>query len=221
MSDNDVSSKMTWAELSVLMRETGMISIEGVGRLDGLPTIGASLKIVNAETGEKLPGGLPFSVVLFKDLSQAGYSDVALVATVPAAELNAHLPRDFVDSCNRRHRFVRAYPLDQNSFIVQADLFLRGTTREQLKYTFGVWAAALSQILFDLVTASPDDRPVAAEDLADVAGAADDVVADDWRRPTNTRPFVSRPSMLSNGKAPSRRSKGMLANVLTSRPKPL
>jgi hypothetical protein len=189
MSDGNIIPRMSWAELTALMRETGMIETEGTGRVDGLPTIGASLKIVNAETGEKLPGGLPFSVVLFKDVHQAGYSSIAMVATVPAAELNPQMPPGFIDACNRRHRFVSVYALDKGSFIVQADMIIRGVTREHLKYGFGVWAAALSQILFDLVTAEAADirepEPLGLHRALATAGGGG---------PSNIRPFVSRPA---------------------------
>ena len=192
MSDGTVISWLSWAELAALMRKTGMVTVEGVGRVDGNPAIGASLKIVNAETGEKLPDDLPFSVILFKDATQSGYTSIAMVARVPAAELNAQMPEGFLDACNRRYRFVHAYMLDRSSFVVQADLNLRGVTHEHLKYSFGVWAAAVSQILFDLMRAEPSsEERLVFETPAPVIVAAQQ--GGNEESSSNVRPFVSRP----------------------------
>lgn len=59
---------------------------------------------------------------------------------MPYAQLGITLPADFFNRCNRSYRFLRAYALDADSFVLQMDLFLRNATREYVKYAFGVWA---------------------------------------------------------------------------------
>ena len=149
--DDKVIGYISPAELLNLMRETGMISVQETGTSEGKPVIHAVLKLVHAQTGAELPGGLPFSVVMFKGATEPGYSNIAIGTVVPAAELEIVLPADFFNLCNRRFRFIRAFPLDASSFVLQMDLFVRGATQEYLKFSFGLWAALFSQVLFELM----------------------------------------------------------------------
>jgi hypothetical protein len=155
--DNKVIGFMSPGELAALMRETGLMSVDGMSTLDGQPVIQAALKIMNSRTGEELPGGLPFAVVLFKGAGEPGYTNIAIGTSVPVAELGIALPPDFFNRCNQGYRFLRAYGLDRTSFVLQMDLFLRGATREYVKFGFGLWAAGFSQILFDLFGQREDE----------------------------------------------------------------
>jgi len=149
--DNKVIGYLSQAELLTLMRETGLISVQDTGTADGKPAIHALLKIVNAQTGAELPGGLPFSVIMYKAAAEAGYSNIAIGTVVPAAELGIELPDNFFNLSNQRFRFIRAFPLDATSFVLQMDLFVRNATGEYVKFGFGLWAAMFSQVLFELM----------------------------------------------------------------------
>jgi hypothetical protein len=149
--DNKVIAYASADELARLMQETGLISVHESTISEGHPVLHASLKVVHAETGAELPGGLPFSVVLFKGAREPGCSNVAIGTVVPAAELDIALTADFFNICNQRYRFVRVFPLDSTSFVLQMDLFVRNATREYIKFSFGLWAAMFSQVLFELV----------------------------------------------------------------------
>jgi hypothetical protein len=149
--DDKVIAYLSPADMQALMRETGTISVLETVQSGGQPVIHAALKVVNAESGAELPGGLPFSVVMFKDGREPGYSNIAIGTVVPAAELKIVLPPDFFNLCNRRYRFVRAFPLDGQSFVLQMDLFLHNATREYVKYGFGVWGALFTHVLFELM----------------------------------------------------------------------
>ena len=161
--DDKVIGYISPAELLSLMRETGMISVQETGTSEGKPVIHAVLKLVHAQTGAELPGGLPFSVVMFKGATEPGYSNIAIGTVVPAAELEIVLPADFFNLCNRRFRFIRAFPLDASSFVLQMDLFVRGATQEYLKFSFGLWAALFSQVLFELMGHGTQSLSRAAE----------------------------------------------------------
>jgi hypothetical protein len=155
--DDKVIGFMSPAELSALMRETGLMTVDGMSSLDGKPVIQAALKMMNSRTGEELPGGLPFAVILFKGAGEPGYTNIAVGTSVPAAELGIALPPDFFNRSNQSYRFLRTYALDRTSFVLQMDLFLRGATREYVKFGFGLWAAGFSQILFDLFGQREDE----------------------------------------------------------------
>lgn len=161
--DNKVIGYLTPAEMAALMGETGMITVHESGMVDGKPVIHAALKVVNAQTGEQLPGGLPFSVVLFKNPREPGYTNIAIGTIVPTAELEVALPRDYFNFCNQRFRFTRVFPIDERSFVLQMDLFVRNATREYVKYSFGVWAALFSQVLFELIGRGRESLVAAAE----------------------------------------------------------
>jgi hypothetical protein len=164
--DNKVIGYLTPAEMAALMRETGTITVLESGLADGKPVIHAALKVVNAQTGEQLPGGLPFSVVMFKNPREPGYSNIAIGTVVPTAELEVSLPRDYFNFCNQRFRFTRVFPIDERSFVLQMDLFARNATREYVKYSFGVWAALFSQVLFELIGRGRESLVAAAEAYA-------------------------------------------------------
>lgn len=164
--DNKVIGYLTPAEMAVLMSETGMITVHESGMVDGKPVIHAALKVINAQTGEQLPGGLPFSVVLFKNPREPGYTNIAIGTIVPTAELEVALPRDYFNFCNQRFRFTRVFPIDERSFVLQMDLFVRNATREYVKYSFGVWAALFSQVLFELIGRGRESLVAAAEAYA-------------------------------------------------------
>lgn len=149
--DDKIIGTLSQQEVSALLVETGMVAIEETTFVDGRPVLQASLKVINARTGEAMPGGLPFAVVLFKSADEPGFSNIAIGTRVPVAELGIALPPDFFNLCNQYYRFVRVYPLDAGSFVLQMDLFLRRATREYVKYCFGVWAATFSQLLFELL----------------------------------------------------------------------
>ena len=179
--DDKVIGYISPAELLDVMRETGMISVQETGTVDGKPVIHASLKVINAQTGEELPGGLPFSVVMFKGATEPGYSNIAIGTVVPAAELEIALPADFFNLCNRRFRFIRVFPLDASSFVLQMDLFVRNTTVEYIKFSFGLWAALFSQVLFELMGRGSQSLSRAAEVYAtapvDFVGRTAEVIA--------------------------------------------
>jgi hypothetical protein len=164
--DDKVIAYLSPAEMVSLMNETGMITVHETVNTEGLPVIHAALKVVNAQTGEQLPGGLPFSVVMFKSPREPGYSNIAIGTVVPAAELQIALPQDYFNFCNQRHRFARVFPLDDRAFVLQMDLFVRNATREYVKFSFGVWAALFSQVLFDLMGRGRDALTAAAEAYA-------------------------------------------------------
>lgn len=164
--DNKVLGFVTPADLIALMRETGHIAVQESAVSDGKPVIHAALKVMNAKTGDQIPGGLPFSVVMFKHPSEAGYSNIAIGTIVPAAELDIHLPRDYFNFCNQRLRFMRVFPLDERSFVIQMDLILRNATREYVKFNFGLWGALFSQVLYELIGRGRDSLEHAAEAYA-------------------------------------------------------
>lgn len=164
--DNKVLAYVSPEEMAALMSETGMIAVHERVIVDGKPVIHAALKVVNAQTGEQLPGGLPFSVVMFKSQHEPGYSNIAIGTVVPVAELEITLPRDYFNFCNQRFRFTRVFPLDERSFVLQMDLFVRNATREYVKFSFGIWAAMFSQVLFELMGRGKESLVAAAEAYA-------------------------------------------------------
>jgi hypothetical protein len=161
--DDKVIGTISPAELLDVMRGTGMIVVQETGTVENKPVIHAALKLVHAQTGEELPGGLPFSVVMFKGAAEPGYSNIAIGTVVPAAELEITLPENFFNLCNQRFRFIRAFPLDASSFVLQMDLFLRNTTPEYIKFSFGLWGALFSQVLFELMGRGTQSLSRAAE----------------------------------------------------------
>jgi hypothetical protein len=183
-NDRQVISYMSPAELIALMNETGIIGVNETGMSDGKPVIHAAVRVVNAETGEQLPGGLPFSVVMFKGPNEPGYSNIAIGTIVPAGELNVALPRDYFNFCNQRFRFSRVFPVDDASFVIQMDLVVKNATREYVKFSFGMWGALFSHVLFELMGRERESLVAAAEayaqvhtdfaaQIADLPGAAD------------------------------------------------
>ena len=169
--DAAVIRYLSQSEMLGLMRETGLISVQDTGLADGKPVIHALLKVINAQTGAELPGGLPFSVVMFKAPAEAGYSNIAIGTVVPATELRIDLPEDFFNLCNQRFRFIRAYPLDAGSFVLQLDLFLRDATRQYVKFMFGLWSAMFSQVLFELMGSNREGVNHAAQVYASLRTA--------------------------------------------------
>jgi len=165
-NDRHVIAHLSPTELVALMKETGIIAVQESGYSDGKPVIHAVLKVVNAKTGEQLPGGLPFSVVMFKGLNEPGYTNIAIGTIVPASELKVSLPRDYFDFCNQRYRFTRVFPIDASSFVIQMDLVLRDATREYVKFSFGLWGALFTQILFELMGRGRESLIAAAEAYA-------------------------------------------------------
>jgi hypothetical protein len=161
--DDKVIGYFSLAQMQALLRETGMVSVLETGQAGGQAVIHAALKVINAESGAELPGGLPFSVVLFKEAREPGFSNIAIGAVVPAAELKLVLPPDFFNLCNRRYRFVRAFPYDANSFVLQMDLFLHNATREYVKFGFGLWGALFTDVLFELMGNNAQSLSAAAE----------------------------------------------------------
>ncbi len=164
-NDRHVIQYMSPAELVGLMNATG-VTVQDTITSDGKPVIHAALKVVNAETGEQLPGGLPFSVVMFKSPNEAGYSNIAIGTIVPASELNVRLPRDYFNFCNQRFRFCRVFPVDERSFVIQMDLVLKNATREYVKFAFGLWGALFSQMVFELMGRGRESLVAAAEAYA-------------------------------------------------------
>jgi hypothetical protein len=165
-NDRQVIQYMTPAELVALLNATGVITVNEAGMSDGKPVIHAAVKVVNAESGEHLPGGLPFSVVMFKGPNEPGYSNIAIGTIVPAQELNVALPRDYFNFCNQRFRFTRVFPVDERSFVIQMDLVLKNATREYVKFSFGLWGALFSQMLFELMGRGRESLISAAEAYA-------------------------------------------------------
>lgn len=165
-NDNKVIGYLSQPEMVALMDETGMISVEKAVTAGGQPVIHAALKLINSQTGEQLPGGLPFTVILFKTPREPGYSNIAIGAVVPAAELGVTLPRDYFNFSNQHYRFARVFPLDERAFVIQMDLFLHNATREYVKFSFGIWAALFSQVLFDLMGKGGQGLHAAAEAYA-------------------------------------------------------
>jgi hypothetical protein len=161
--DDKVIGYFSLAEMQALLGETGMVSVQETGQAGGQAVIHAALKVINAESGAELPGGLPFSVVLFKEAREPGFSNIAIGTVVPAAELKLVLPPDFFNLCNRRYRFVRAFPCDANSFVLQMDMFLHNATREYVKFGFGVWGALFTNVLFELMGNNGQSLAAAAE----------------------------------------------------------
>lgn len=161
--DNKIIAALSPADLVGLLRETAGITVLESAVADGKPVIQAAVQAVNTQTGEVLAGGLPFSIVMFKGPSEAGYSNVAIGTVVPAAELDIHLPRDYFNFCNQRLRFVRVFPLDAGSFVIQMDLILRGATREYIKFQFGLWGMLFKQVLFELIGSGRESLIHAAE----------------------------------------------------------
>jgi hypothetical protein len=161
--DNKIISSLTPVELVALLRETAGIAVLESAVADGRPVIQAAVKAVNAQTGEVLPGGLPFSVVMFKNGNDTGYTNIAIGTVVPAAELDIHLPRDYFNFCNQRLRFTRVFPLDAGSFVIQMDLVLRGATREYVKFNIGLWSMLFKQVLYELIGSGRDSLVHAAE----------------------------------------------------------
>lgn len=165
-NDRQVIQYMSPVELVGLMNATGVVTVHDTIIADGKPVIHAALKVVNAETGEHLPGGLPFSVVMFKAPNEPGCSNIAIGTIVPASELKVALPRDYFNFCNQRFRFARVFPVDENSFVIQMDLVLRNATREYVKFSFGLWGALFSQMLFELIGRGRESLISAAEAYA-------------------------------------------------------
>lgn len=165
-NDRQIVSTLSPQELAALLNATGMINVLESRMSDGKPVIHAEVKVVNSKTGEQLPGGLPFSVVMFKSSNEQGYSNVAIGAIVPAAELGVRLPRDYFNFSNQRFRFARAFPLDPQSFVIQMDLVLRGATRDYIKFNFGLWCSLFSQMLFELIGRGRESLVSAAEAYA-------------------------------------------------------
>lgn len=167
-NDRQIIDYLSPAELIALMNETGIIGVNEAVMSDGKPVIHAAVKVVNAETGEQLPGGLPFSVVMFKGANEPGYSNIAIGTIVPAAELNVTLPRDYFNFCNQRFRFSRVFPVDASSFVIQMDLILRNATREYVKFSLGLWGSLFAHVLFELVGRERESLAAAAEAYAHV-----------------------------------------------------
>jgi hypothetical protein len=165
-NDRQVIQYLSPAELVGLMNATGAVVVHEAGSSDGKPVIQASVKVVNAETGEQLPGGLPFSVVMFKGPGEPGYSNIAIGTIVPASELKVVLPRDYFNFCNQRFRFTRVFPVDENAFVIQMDLVLKNATREYVKFSFGLWGALFSQMLFELMGRGRESLIAAADAYA-------------------------------------------------------
>lgn len=165
-NDNKVIGYLSPAEMVALMGETGMITVQETATVGGQPVIHAALKVINAQTGEQLPGGLPFTVIMFKTSREPGYSNIAIGTVVPTAELGVVLPRDYFNFSNQHYRFARVFPLDERAFVLQMDLFLHNATREYVKFNFGIWAALFSQVLFDLMGKGGQNLHMAAEAYA-------------------------------------------------------
>ena len=186
-NDRQVIAYLSPAELVALMNQTGILTVQESTVSDGKPVIHAALKVVNAENGEHLPGGLPFSVVMFKGASEPGYSNIAIGTIVPAAELRLSLSRDYFNFCNQRYRFTRCFPIDDRSFVIQMDLVVKNATREYVKFGFGLWGALFSQMLFELMGRGRESLIAVAEAYAavptDFAGQMAVPVADDTVMP--------------------------------------
>jgi hypothetical protein len=166
-NDRQVIQYMSPAELVGLMNAAGVVTVHETVMSDGKPVIHAAVNVANAETGEKLPGGLPFSVVMFKGPNEPGYSNIAIGTIVPASELKVVLPRDYFNFCNQRFRFTRVFPVDEKSFVIQMDLVLKNATREYVKFSFGLWGALFSQMLFELMGRGRESLIAAAQAYAE------------------------------------------------------
>lgn len=164
--DDKVIGYLTPADMVALMNETGMIAVQESTIAAGQPAIHAAIKVINAQTGEQLPGGLPFTVVMFKTAREPGYSNIAIGTVIPAAELGVALPHDYFNFANQRYRFARVFPLDDRAFVIQMDLFLHNATREYVKFSFGLWAALFSQVLFELMGRGGESLHAAAQAFA-------------------------------------------------------
>jgi hypothetical protein len=175
--NNKVINYMTPAELAAVIQETGNTVYE-IAVIDGKPVIHAALRVVNARTGETIPGGLPFSVVLFKRPGEKNFSNIAIGTIVPVAELDIRLPRDYFNFCNQRLRFMRVFPLDERSFVIQMDLILHNATHEYVKFGFGLWGALFSQILYELIGQGRESLVAAAEAYSTI-GVTSNYVATD------------------------------------------
>ncbi len=162
-NDNKVIGYLAPADMVALMGETGMITVQESATVGDQPVIHAALKVISAQTGEQLPGGLPFTVIMFKTPREPGYSNIAIGAVVPTTEMGVMLPRDYFNFSNQHYRFARVFPLDDRAFVIQMDLFLRNATREYVKFSFGIWAALFSQVLFDLIGKGGQGLHAAAE----------------------------------------------------------
>jgi hypothetical protein len=204
--DNKIIASLSPADLVVLLQETAGIAVIESSVADGRPVIQAAVKAVNAQTGEVLAGGLPFSVVMFKGSKDTGYTNIAIGTVVPAAELDIHLPRDYFNFCNQRLRFVRVFPLDAGSFVIQMDLMLRNATREYVKFNFGVWGMLFQQVLYELLGSGRESLVHAAEvyaatDVAQqyVATVTDQCVAE---APSDAEPLAPAPEAIVESEAP-------------------
>ena len=173
--DSKVLGFVSPADVAALMRETGVLSVETTSTLEGNPVIQAAVKVMNAKTGEELPGGLPFAVVLFRNAGEPGYTNVAIGTSVPVADLGITLPPDFFNQVNQHYRFLRAYLSGRTSVVLQMDLFLRHATQEYVKFAFGLWAAGFSQILLGLFGQQEGEAPSPA--LEAFAAAPEDALA--------------------------------------------
>ena len=60
------------------------------------------------------------------------------------------------------------FPVDASSFVIQMDLILRDATREYVKFSFGLWGALFTQILFELMGRGRESLIAAAEAYAAV-----------------------------------------------------
>jgi hypothetical protein len=162
MVDDKIIDTMSPQQFVALMNETGMFSITGTGSVDGNPIVQAALKLKNAQTGEVISGGLPFAVIMFKAEGDPGYTNIAIATRVPAAELHIEVRPGFFAECNRQYRFVRSFPVDRATFVLQMDLFLRMATREYVKFNLSLWAAVFSSILFELLAQRGGEASTAA-----------------------------------------------------------
>lgn len=163
--DSKVISYLSAPELSALMNATGAIAVDATTTAESRPVIQAHLKITDHRTGEEIPGGLPFAVVMFKGEREPGCSNIAVAARIPVGALGIRLPANYFNLCNEQYRFVRVFPLGHDSIALQMDIYLHAATREYVKFAFGIWATAFSQVLYDLMSqrgqmAAPQDAVV-------------------------------------------------------------
>ena len=150
--DSKVISYLSAPELAALMNATGAIAVEATTTADSRPVIQAHLKITDNRTGEEIPGGLPFAVVMFKGDREPGCSNIAVAARIPVGALGIRLPANYFNLCNEQYRFVRVFPLGHDAIALQMDIYLHAATREYVKFAFGIWATAFSQVLYDLMS---------------------------------------------------------------------
>ncbi|MDE2182952.1 MAG: hypothetical protein KGJ78_08020 [Alphaproteobacteria bacterium] len=151
--DRKIIEFISPSDMSAVMAETGLIGVEGTDSAEGAPVIHAVFKGLVPATGAYVASGIPFTVVMSKGPKDRGYSNIAVVAKVPAGELNARSAAVFAQACNRELRFVRAYLSGQGDLVLQADLFLRMATREYVKFWFGALAEIYLEALSGLVRA--------------------------------------------------------------------